>query len=190
MQREELLYVHHSLVTSTSLLYDVQYIVQRSLGLDLPKKMQPAFYRVIQAISEETSKEITPEDIEKAFRSTYFLGEEYSGRFELMDYSFGGEGGKKTFSGVITDGGAERKITGTGNGPVSSLLNALKSAGTNLELDVKELSEHSIGSGADTRAAAYVQLVNQEGKTVWGVGVDEDVTAATLKAVLSAASGI
>lgn len=166
----------------------LQYIVQRSLGLDLPKKMQPAFYKVIQSISEVTSREISPEDIEKAFRATYFLGEGFEGRFGLLDYSFGGEGGKKTFTGVITDKGIEKKISGTGNGPVSSLLNALKSSG--IELDVKELAEHSIGSGADTRAASYIELVNPEGRRIWGVGVDEDVTAANLKAVLSAASGV
>lgn len=163
--------------------------MQRSLSLELPKKMQPVFYRVIQSISEITSREILPEDIEKAFRATYFLGENYKGRFELLNYSFGGKDKVKVFEGTIIDQGVPRKIKGTGNGPVSSLLSALKSEGIELDLDVKELSEHSIGSGANTRAAAYVELVNGEGRRIWGVGIDEDVTAATLKAVLSAASG-
>lgn len=148
--------------------------------------MQVSFYQVIQALSERTSKEITAEDIEKAFRASYFLGEKFNGRFNLVDYSFGGKGDKKTFSGTILDNGKEEIISGTGNGPVSSLLDALKARG--IELDVKEYSEHSIGSGSNVQAAAYVELVDKSGRRIWGVGVDEDVTAASLSAVLSAAS--
>ncbi|KAM0755199.1 2-isopropylmalate synthase [Meredithblackwellia eburnea MCA 4105] len=165
----------------------VAYLVQRAMGLDLPRRMQVSFYQVIQTLSERTSKEITTEDIEKAFRATYYLGEGPVGRFGLVDYSFAGEGGKKTFKGVVTDNGKEVAVQGEGNGPVSSLLDALKSAG--VDLNVKEYSEHSIGSGSSTRAAAYVELLDKSGRSIWGVGIDEDVTAASLRAVLSAASG-
>ncbi|KAL8286955.1 hypothetical protein RQP46_003961 [Phenoliferia psychrophenolica] len=165
----------------------VAYIVQRAMQLDLPRRMQVAFYQVIQALSERTSKEITAEDIEKAFRASYFLGEGPVGRFGLVDYAFGGEGGKKTFKGVITDNGVEKSVEGTGNGPVSSLLDALKGCG--VELSVKEYSEHSIGTGSDVTAAAYVELLDKNGRSIWGVGIDEDVTASSLRAVLSAASG-
>jgi 2-isopropylmalate synthase len=170
----------------------VAYLIQRALQLDLPRRMQVSFYQVIQALSERTSKEITAEDVEKAFRSAYFLGEEHVGRFNLVDYSFGGEGGKKTIKGVLRDGDrVETTIEGSGNGPVSALMDALKKSGIDQEisLDVKEYSEHSIGTGSDTRAAAYVALVDQHGRTTWGVGIDEDATAASLRAVLSAASG-
>ncbi|GAA5931490.1 2-isopropylmalate synthase [Sporobolomyces koalae] len=168
----------------------VAYIVQQHLQLDLPKKMQPAFYQYIQSISERTSKEITPDDIVKAFRAAYYLTDEHEARFALVDYSFSGEGStKKTFKGTVRDNGSNRTITGEGNGPVSSLLNALKTELGTANLEVKEYSEHSLGQGSDVKAASYVQLVDPAtGKAVWGVGVDEDVTAASLKAVLSAAS--
>lgn len=58
-----------------------------------------------------------------------------------------------------------------------------------VDLDVKEYSEHSIGSGSTTRAASYVQLVDRSGRQIWGVGIDEDITSASMRAVLSAASG-
>lgn len=164
----------------------VAYLVQRALQLDLPRRMQVAFYQVVQALSERTSKEITADDIEKTFRSTYYLGEQHIGRFTLVDYSFSGAEGKKTFKGVVRDGDEERTIEGSGNGPVSSLLDALKTFG--LDLDVKDYSEHSLGSGSSTQAASYVEVLNKEGRSVWGVGIDNDVTAASLKAVLSAAS--
>ncbi|SCZ95849.1 BZ3500_MvSof-1268-A1-R1_Chr8-1g09837 [Microbotryum saponariae] len=165
----------------------VAYLVQRSLQLDLPKRMQPAFYQVIQALSERTSKEITPEDIEKSFRSAYYLGPEYNGRFTLVDYNFAGEKDKKTFEGVLNYDGKDQTVRGSGNGPVSSLMDALNSS-TDLKLNLKEYSEHAIGIGQDTKAAAYVELIDGRGRACWGVGIDVDVTAASLKAVLSAAS--
>ncbi|BGO89713.1 hypothetical protein NBRC10512_004368 [Rhodotorula toruloides] len=170
----------------------VAYLVQRALQLDLPKKMQPAFYAVVQSISERTAKEITAEDIEKAFRAAYYVGKDYNGRFNLNDYSFAtGQDGKKTFKGSITDNGDKKSIEGDGNGPVSALLNALNSTwdGGKHNLEVKEYSEHAIGAGSDVKAASYVQLVDKtSGRSVWGVGVSTDVTEASLKAVLSAAS--
>lgn len=163
----------------------VSYLVQRALGLEMPKKMQVVFYRVVQGLSEVTSKEISPDDIETAFRHSYFLGETTGAPYELVEYDFA----KKVLKGVIKVNGVETKIQGSGNGPVSSLLDALQSLSGGTKLDVKELSEHSIGSGAETRAAAYIELVDEAGRRTWGVGVDEDVTAASLKAVLSATSG-
>ncbi|MBZ6376936.1 MAG: hypothetical protein LBE67_18765 [Kocuria palustris] len=154
--------------------------------------MQPAFYQVVQAISERTAKEITGDDIEKAFRASYYFGEQYNGRFDLVDYSFAtGADGKKTFEGTITDAGEKRSIRGDGNGPVSALLNALNSAfdGGSHNLEVREYSEHAIGAGSDVKAASYVCLVDKEsGRVTWGVGVSTDVTEASLRAVLSAAS--
>ncbi|BGP53914.1 hypothetical protein JCM8202_006107 [Rhodotorula sphaerocarpa] len=170
----------------------VAYLVQRALQLDLPKKMQPAFYQVVQAISERTAKEITGEDIEKAFRAAYYYGDKHDGRFDLVNYSFAtGSDGKKTFEGAITDKGEKRSIRGDGNGPVSALLDALNSAfdGGAHNLEVRDYSEHAIGAGSDVKAASYVCLVDQKsGRAVWGVGVSTDVTEASLRAVLSAAS--
>lgn len=173
----------------------VAYLVQRSLGLDLPKKMQPAFYQVVQAISERTAKEITGDDIEKAFRATYYYGPEHNGQFTLVDYSFAtGADGKKTFTGTIDVNGEHKHIKGDGNGPVSALLDALNDAwpvGSSKQhnLSVKEYSEHALGAGSDVRAASYVQLVDTTtGRAVWGVSSSTDVTEASLKAVLSAAS--
>jgi 2-isopropylmalate synthase len=196
------------------------------MQLDLPKKMQPAFYQVVQSLSERTAKEITSDDIEKAFRATYYLGEG-TPRFELVDYEFATkEGGKKVFRGAIRDEGKEVKIEGEGNGPVSALLQALNRAWPEGKhnLEVKEYSEHALGHGSDgsssfslsdfrlppsfalfipfvsvvlmlppsalaVKAASYVALLDTvSGRLTWGVGVSEDVTEASLKAVLSASS--
>lgn len=67
----------------------VSYIVQERLGLDMPRKMQVAFYQVIQAVADRTSKEMSQEDIERIFRTTFHYGDGYQGRFVLLDYTLG-----------------------------------------------------------------------------------------------------
>lgn len=67
----------------------VSYIVQERLGLDMPRKMQIAFYQVIQSVADRTSKEMSQEDIERIFRTTFHYGEGYQGRFVLQDYTLG-----------------------------------------------------------------------------------------------------
>ncbi|GAA6001006.1 hypothetical protein JCM10207_007371 [Rhodosporidiobolus poonsookiae] len=172
----------------------VAYLVQRSMQLDLPKKMQPAFYQVVQGISERTAKEIQADDIEKAFRAAYFLGAGHAekARFALADYSFAtGADGKKSFKGKVRVQGEEKAVSGDGNGPVSALLQALNATweGGKHNLEVKEYSEHALGHGSDVKAASYVALLDTAtGRLTWGVGVSEDVTEASLKAVLSACS--
>jgi 2-isopropylmalate synthase len=177
--------------------------------------MQIAFYKVIQEVADKTAKEMTPEDIEQSFRAAYHLGAGYDGRFGLLDYSLesassagfsfeqspsglsktnpsnasSNNRAERRFSGKIRDRSIERTVFGIGNGPVSALLDAL-AKDCNLNLDVREYSEHSIGTSKETKAASYVELSDKSGRVAWGVGIDVDVTAASLRAVLSAASSL
>lgn len=99
---------------------------------------------------------------------------------------------RKITATLIIDG-KQHKVTGDGNGPLSSFLDALSSIG--VDLSVREYSEHSIGVGSDVKAATYIEVippnVDPKNKTkggFWGVGVDADITASGLKAVVSAAN--
>ena len=83
----------------------------------------------------------------------------------------------------------ERTVSGRGNGIISSVLAALK-ADFGVSLEVASYSEHAIGKGSDVSAAAYVECADSSGRTVWGVGIDEDVATASVRAVLSAASAV
>ena len=100
------------------------------------------------------------------------------------------------FDGVIAIDGIEHSIKGVGNGPISSLANALHSVG--IDLDVADYKEHSIsrgrdakGAGKDVKAVTYIECTAAGSKEkVWGVGVHEDVVQASLIALLSAASSV
>nr|ODN87360.1 2-isopropylmalate synthase [Cryptococcus depauperatus CBS 7841] len=223
----------------------IAYIVKSALSLDLPRRMQIAFYKVIQERSEVTGKEMTSKDITTAFRQTYHLGGSiYDGRLVLKsfaavdlhsskpnsatgtpdlspgrsrsqtrmaplnllsdsiaesspDRNLDGDlpsSSKRLTAKVIVDGKVY-EISGKGNGPLSSFLNALQSD-LGIVLSIREYTEHAVGAGSDVKAATYVELipstVDAKDKSqggFWGVGVDVDITASGLKAVVSAANG-
>jgi 2-isopropylmalate synthase len=84
---------------------------------------------------------------------------------------------------VLRDGAEEAELTGTGNGPISAFLAVLEKRGIKVEL--LDYTEHTLGASSDAQAAAYIEL-KVEGKTLWGVGIDGDISNASLKAVISA----
>lgn len=180
----------------------VAWVIQRALELDLPRGLQIAFSRVVQAEAEALNRELKPSEIQRLFEKEYFLTQESKPRITLVDYEFstdrsaspipGGLGkqsanARRTFVGVIEMDGREHSIKGTGNGPISSLASALKTIG--VDIDVKDYKEHAIGTGRETKAATFIECVSGS-KTVWGVGIHEDAAQASLIAMLSAASSL
>ena len=179
----------------------IAYLVKQHLGLDMPRRMQIAFYSVIQAIADRDAREVTVEDITSAFRRTYhYGGGSHQGRlvlksFHLMsepsadpDTDEGGEE-RRRFDGSIYVDGTLRILRGDGNGPLSALLNALK---THLKVDysIRNYTEHTLGEGQTAKAASYVEIVppgpRSTNESWWGVGVDSDIAGSGLRAVLSA----
>lgn len=194
----------------------VAWIVQRELGLELPRGLQIAFSKIVQKQTEVVGKELLPRQIQKLFEDAYHV--RGNPRMQLIDYEMTSDrssspavtrgrrpsnsGFRRLFTGVVEIDGVEHQIRGTGNGPVSSLSAALQTIG--LDLEVTEYSEHHISddvAGATSnkavtsgKAAAYVQVkrVGDEkaDRRVWGVGIDADVTQAPMIALLSAASPV
>ena len=162
-------------------------MLEQDKGLKLPKRMQAEFSRAVQAMADETSRELNAEDIWGLFRSSYFL--EGGGRFALIDYQEHQDKAARLFVGRVRLDGEERSISGRGNGLISSVLAALRDE-CHMELDVADYVEHAIGHGADAQAAAYVECRTPDGRTLFGVGIDADVATASVRAVLSAANRV
>lgn len=80
-------------------------------------------------------------------------------------------------------------MSGRGNGLISSVVATLRD-GFGVEIDITDYSEHAMGAGSNARAAAYVECRTADGRTIWGVGIDEDVATASVRAVLSAANAV
>ena len=190
----------------------VAWVIQRHLDLDLPRGLQIAFSKVVQREADALSKELLPGEIVKLFEDQYHL--ESNPRFSLIDYSItpdrsgtavpngapiegqqlrsqNTQNSMRRFEGVLDFNGTEHKISGIGNGALSSLANALHSVG--IDLDVAHYSEHAIGSqkSRNVKAATYIECTAAgNNERVWGVGIHEDVVQASLNAMLSAASSV
>lgn len=167
----------------------VAWVLQQDKGLKLPRALQIHFSKVVQEIADETSRELTTDDIWEAFSKSYLRED---GRFSLVDYDSTAPrrpGQERAFVGRIRVDGQLRSISGRGNGLISSLLSALRSE-CGLELEVADYHEHALSSGSEAKAACYLECKMANGQTVWGVGIDPDVSTASVKAVLAAANQV
>jgi len=179
---------------------DIATAVQNELGLQLPKKMQASFLEVLQAqvLDQQVGREISLDHLIALFKSTYNFndGSHLALRTFTIEQPDSGVG-RRVFTGVVSVSGKDHQIKGEGNGPLSAILSALKTLVPTSwsSLSISEFAEHSIGHGSEVKAASYVELVldtadGRTGKSVWGVGLHEDITTSGLRAVLSAAAGL
>jgi 2-isopropylmalate synthase len=168
------------------------WVLEQGQGLKLPKRLQADFSRHVQRLADQLGRELDAGDIWETFRSAYFVSppQDSTGvTFELVDYQESRAGdGTRLFSGTITVGGKAQQVSGRGKGLVSSVLATLRQT-FGLQLDVLDYAEHALGKGSDARAAAYLECALPDGQIVWGVGIDEDVATASVRAILSAANG-
>jgi 2-isopropylmalate synthase len=164
------------------------WVIEQDQGLKLPKRMQAHFSRHVQELADELGRELQAADIWAVFRKAYRLDEPQ--HFQLIDWDEARTAdGTRVFSGKVGVGGQEQTVSGRGNGLISSVTATLRDS-FGVELDVRDYAEHSMGHSSDARAAAYVECVLPDGRTVWGVGIDEDVATASVRAVLSAANAV
>lgn len=166
----------------------VAWVIEQDKGLKLPKRMQADFSRHVQALADRTSRELDAGDIWRCFADTYSL--EGPQRFSLEAYDeTRAANGDRIFAGHVRVDGAAQRVSGRGNGLISSVIDGLGQA-CGIDFDVTDYHEHAIGAGSDAQAAAYVECRTGDGRTVWGVGIDADVATASVRAVLSAANGV
>ncbi|KAH9079617.1 2-isopropylmalate synthase [Lactarius deliciosus] len=174
---------------------DVASVVLNSLGLELPRRLQAAFFEVVQRAAASSGGEIAQDALSGLFKETYGYGlppvQLSLKSFELDRV----ERGIRLSGEFVLDGKVET-VKGIGNGPLSALLACLHQL-VEGALVIREYSEHAIGEGTEVSAATYVELVygvtenERERKTSgWGVVSDTDITASGLHAVVSAVSRV
>ncbi len=163
------------------------WVLEQKEGLKLPKKMQSDFSPHVQRMADELGRELNAADIWQAFRSAYHVQTDDK-HFQLVDYEERrAHDGARLFAGTIAVEGREQAVSGRGNGLISSVLSTMEEA-FGLRLEIIDYTEHALTTGRDSRAAAYLECRTSDGRTIWGVGIDEDVATASVRAVLSAAN--
>ncbi len=167
----------------------VAYILKNDYHLDLPRRLQIEFMKVIQGITDTTGKEITPEEIWRAFQWTYLNPETSLELVEhqTFDHRHAGKAAATDLTAVVRIDGVEQTITGHGNGPIAAFTEALARE-CGIRLRILDYVEHAVGAGSDATAVAYIEAAGEKGAAVWGVGLHSNILTASLRAVVSAAS--
>ena len=163
----------------------IAYILQSDYGLNLPRALQIEFRDVIQHITDEEGKELPSKRIYDEFVKTYV--KQNDGRFGFVDYKTKAdpkEKGRIDVTATITDHGKEKTIKGSGTGLVDGFIDAF-SKYLDKKLTVVDYSEHSLQRGSDAKAICYMEIAYPEGK-IFGVAIDENITTASLDAIVSA----
>ena len=158
----------------------VAYVMKAEHQLDLPRRLQIEFSRVIQARTDAGGGEVTPTEMWELFSAEYLA----DGPVALLGHRASSVvESKHVLTAEVRADGEARLIEGSGNGPISAFCDALTAVG--IKIRVLDYTEHALSAGSDAQAAAYVEC-DIDGRTLWGVGVDADTTGASMRAVLSA----
>ena len=161
----------------------VAYVLKAEHKLDLPRRAQIEFSRVIQQHTDAEGGEVTPEEIWGIFRREY-LDKDAPLRLNSVHTS-AAAGEKDALSVNLYVDGVQRTLESTGNGPIAAFVNAINELEHDLDVRVLDYAEHALSAGGDAYAAAYVECSVRD-QIFWGVGIDANIVTASLKAVISA----
>jgi 2-isopropylmalate synthase len=159
----------------------VAYVMKAEHQLDLPRRLQIEFSKVIQQVTDSEGGEVSPKEMRDAFDVEYL---ERVTPLKLIRHRLtsDGEGTDEIVATVRVENDLH-EITGRGNGPLAAFVDGL--AGIGFDVRILDYHEHALSSGDDARAAAYVECA-VDGTVLWGVGIDGSIVSASLKAVVSA----
>ena len=172
-------------VNSQSGKGDIAYMMKNEHHLDLPRRLQIEFSRVVQTMTDEQGGEMRADQLWNVFEDEYLPTQDAPwGRFRLKGLSQTSVLDEDVNLEItLLDRGDAKKLAGTGNGPIAAFCNILQAYG--VDVKVLDYFEHALSAGGDASAAAYLEC-SINGETFWGVGIDPNTTTASLKAVVSA----
>lgn len=159
----------------------IAYVMEQEHGLRLPRPLQIQFSQAIQAVSESTEKEVSGDQIWQVFQDTYLHQDQ---PLELTDYSLqrDPQTHQDQIRAVLKQDGQTHIVQGTGNGPISAFVSALRPM-LSTQFELVDFSEHSIDAGEQAQAVCYIQI-RVDDQTYFGVALDDDILMASLIAVL------
>lgn len=163
----------------------VAYLLEEDYGIELPRLLQVEFSKVVQGVTDQTGKELSSASIYEIFENEYLNAK---GDIEFVNHQTTVDphaSERRKLIATIREKGQERKLEGVGTGPIDAYMSALKQA-YNLDLKVNDYREHTTGFGSDAVAVAYVEMRDDKGEPVFGVGRHANIVTASLKAITSA----
>ena len=163
----------------------VAYILDQEHGFDLPKTMHPQVGKRVYDLADERGKELSAEEVGKVFLEEFA---NVSSEMNLVDYVLDHHAagrGEVACKAQVEVGGKSRTLEGIGNGPINAYVQALEVGGLK-DFTLTDYRSHAVRGGSSSDAAAYVQLRHDDGRILWGVGVDPSIEMAGVKALVCA----
>lgn len=163
----------------------VAYVLDREHGFDLPKTMHPQVGKRIYDLADQLGRELSTDEIGEAFFREFV---NLQAPLAVADYELAHhteERGQVGCRATILLDGQSKNIEGLGNGPINAFVHALEKAGLK-NFKVTDYRSHAVRGGSDANAAAYVQLQADDGRLIWGAGVDPSIEMAGLKGLVTA----
>jgi 2-isopropylmalate synthase len=163
----------------------IAYLMETDYGVEMPRRLQIEFSKVVQQRADTGGAELSTNDIWSAFDVEYLS---QKGRFSFKEYRTSPDTHAseiRNLTATIMDKGSDVVLEGKGTGPIDAFVQAINAhSGENIR--VVDYHEHAIGRGADTKAIAYLEIEGDDREPLFGVGMDKNITEASLKAVVSA----
>ena len=163
----------------------VAYLLEEDYGIELPRLLQVELSKIVQAVTDETGKELSSATIYDIFEKEYLNA---NGGLEFVNHQTTSESPtseRRKLIATIRDGGQEKTLEGVGTGPIDAYMSALTKS-YNIDLKVNDYREHTTGFGSDAVAIAYVEMRDAKGEPIFGVGRHANIVTASLKAITSA----
>ena len=163
----------------------IAFILEKDHGVSLPRRLQINLSEKVQKVADETGKEVMSRDIWKVFEKNYIAVE---GKLQLINYALSStedSGGNTSDHVEITlkDEKDEVNLSGVGGGPIEAFVSAVNNHFSK-SITVSDYHQHSVTSGADAKAAAFIELT-QEGQNEWGAGIDGNTVKASFQAIVA-----
>lgn len=163
------------------------FVLQQAVGYNLPKEMHPEFGNIVKAAADAYGDELSSKQIVELFQKEYI---DLQGKYGLVRHRFTelneADGTVHSrFEGSITIDGAEKYITGVGNGPIDSFFQALAGVGVTGYKFVN-YHEHAVSSGSDAQGICYIELKKTNGDHIFGAGIHANINVAALKGIICA----
>ncbi|MCI8496157.1 MAG: 2-isopropylmalate synthase [Lachnospiraceae bacterium] len=155
----------------------VAYILKQNYGITIPEKMREEVGYTIKGVSDRSHMELSPQLIYQIFEEHYVSSVPY---FQVPEFHFKQKNGILAET-VISHNGQKRTVTGTGNGRLDAVSNAIKQY-FNISYELSVYEEHSLSRGSSAKAVSYVGI-SCNNKLYWGVGIDEDIISSSIEAL-------
>ena len=158
----------------------IAYILEKDHGVSLPRRLQISLSTKIQKVADETGKELLSHEIWDIFDKNFIQG---PNKAELISFELNTSDGENDSIKVEAKlNQSKLEFSGSGNGPIDAMIQGINKK-MGLNLSVTDYHQHSLGTGSDAKAVAYIE-VSDGNKTRWGVGIDENTIRASLRAIM------